>query len=84
MSTPIFSNNKYDICGSCLHTVHSHTGYNGIGKFMYCGNCNKLCDIDEFKIKHNPSPYEKMIALMVAREYQAYNPKTNNNEDKVL
>lgn len=46
MSTPIF----YPICGSCLHAHSSHEKVNDI--FMYCANCQGVCEIIEFNKKH--------------------------------
>lgn len=43
------------LCGSCLHSITSHTEYNGHGQFMYCGACQKLCDNIDYRLKHKPS-----------------------------
>lgn len=79
MSTPFFSS-SYDICGECLHSTNSHTEYNGIGKFMYCGSCMKLCEKEQFIIKNNPSSIDMLVKLQIAREFAPYKPKEHGKD----
>lgn len=55
-----------EICGNCLHDKGSHTNHNS--HFMYCDNCNSICDIEEYNMKHNPTDIS--IIMKIASKKQ--------------
>lgn len=61
------------LCGNCLHSRDAHNKHNG--HFMYCANCDKLCDLDEFLTIHKPTSLEITYDIQSKREYSQYKPK---------
>ena len=51
----------YPLCGHCLHATSTHEKHNG--KFMYCGVCFTLCEIEDFEKINQPTSFEKTIKI---------------------
>lgn len=61
-----------EICGKCLHDKQAHEHFNHNEKFMYCGICNNICDMEEFKTEHKPSDLGIISTIQAAREFSPY------------